>query len=77
MAKKPTKKTKPQKIFNVVEFRRILKTTGIKQSFIAEEIEVSRITIGNWKAGKGEPTIVHLNNLARVLGVDIKVLMKK
>ena len=44
---------------------------GLKQSELAEKLNVSNITISNWENGKGEPTMTQLRIISELSGIPM------
>ncbi len=47
----------------------ILKSKGIKQSYLAQRIGVSVVTVSNWVNEKTTPSNKHLEMLCKILNV--------
>ncbi len=62
-------------IANRIKQRR--KVLNITQEQLAEIAEVGLRTLKNIESGKGNPTILLLNKLAAVLGMELKLEVKK
>ena len=50
----------------------VLRAKGIKQTYLAERIGVSVVTVSNWVQGKTAPNKKHLDKLCDVLDVEEK-----
>lgn len=55
--------------------KEIIKSKGMKQTFIAQKIGVSVVTVSNWVQGKSTPSEKHLKRLSELLQVSIKDLV--
>lgn len=44
---------------------------GLKQSELAEKLNVSNITISNWENGKGEPSMTQLRAISELSGIPM------
>ncbi|PTN03475.1 helix-turn-helix domain-containing protein [Mangrovibacterium marinum] len=53
----------------------IIKSKGMKQTFIAQKIGVSVVTVSNWVQGKSAPKDKHLRKLSELLNVPEKELV--
>ncbi len=49
----------------------LIKRSGFKQKWIAEQLGVSEITISNWVSGKYIPSKRNKEKLSKMLGVSI------
>ncbi len=49
----------------------LIKSSGFKQKWIAEQLGVSEITISNWVSGKYIPSKKNREKLSKILGVSI------
>ena len=49
----------------------LIKRSGFKQKWIAEQLGVSEITISNWVSGKFIPSKRNKEKLSKILGVSI------
>ena len=49
----------------------LIKSSGFKQKWIAEQLGVSEITISNWVSGKFIPSKKNKEKLSKILGVSI------
>jgi transcriptional regulator with XRE-family HTH domain len=49
----------------------LIKSSGFKQKWIAEQLGVSEITISNWVSGKYIPSKRNREKLSKILGVSI------
>lgn len=49
--------------------KELIKSKGLKQSFIANKIGVSVVTVSNWVQGKSSPSKKHLEKLCEILNV--------
>ena len=52
----------------------ILKSTGIKQNWLANRMGVSEVTLSNWVKDKSIPTKKHLDKLGELLNVSVPEL---
>ncbi len=52
--------------------KEIIRTRGMKQTFIAQKIGVSVVTVSNWVQGKSAPNEKHLKKLSELLEVSAK-----
>lgn len=55
--------------------KRLRKINNVKQKYIAEVLNVSRIAIGNYESGIRQPKIEQLPKLATVLNCSIEELV--
>jgi DNA-binding XRE family transcriptional regulator len=55
--------------------KEIIKSKGMKQTFIAQKIGVSVVTVSNWVQEKSSPSEKHLKKLSELLQVPIKDLV--
>ncbi|MDB4655541.1 helix-turn-helix domain-containing protein [Flavobacteriales bacterium] len=55
--------------------KEVVKSKGVKQSYLAQRIGVSSVTVSNWMTGKTSPSKKHLEKLSEVLEVPIKDLV--
>lgn len=55
--------------------KEIIKAKGLKQTFVAQKIGVSVVTVNNWVQGKTAPNEKHLQKLSSLLDVAIKDLV--
>lgn len=55
--------------------KEIIKSKGMKQTFIAQKIGVSVVTVSNWVQEKSTPSEKHLKKLSELLQVQIKDLV--
>ncbi|WP_262888207.1 helix-turn-helix domain-containing protein [Mangrovibacterium lignilyticum] len=53
----------------------IIRSKGMKQTFIAQKIGVSVVTVSNWVQGKSAPKDKHLKKLSELLDVPEKELV--
>lgn len=49
------------------------KKTG---KWLAQELGVSECTVSRWASNKAQPNLSTLNDIAKLLGVDVKELIK-
>ena len=49
--------------------KEVIKSKGIKQSFLARKIGVSVVTVSHWANEKSTPNKKHLEKLCRILNV--------
>jgi transcriptional regulator with XRE-family HTH domain len=54
----------------------LIKRSGFKQKWIAEQLGVSEITISNWVSGKYIPSFKNQERLSGVLGIPLIELKK-
>lgn len=47
---------------------------GLTQPQVGEVVGVSKLTVGNWEAGEGEPGALDLLALAKYFGVPVEAL---
>ena len=59
-------------IFLKEMLKEIVKSKGMKQSYLAKRIGVSNVTVSNWMNGKTSPNKKHLEKLSEILEVPIK-----
>ena len=59
------------------EIKQRRKVLNITQEQLADMAEVGLRTLKNIESGKGNPTILLLNKLASVLGMELKLEVKK
>lgn len=55
--------------------KEFIRAKGMKQTFIAQKIGVSVVTVSNWAQGKSTPSEKHLKRLSELLQVPIKDLV--
>jgi transcriptional regulator with XRE-family HTH domain len=55
--------------------KEIVKARGVKQSYLAQRIGVSSVTVSNWMTGKTSPSRKHLEKLSEILEVPVKDLV--
>ena len=55
--------------------KEIIKARGMKQTFIAQKIGVSVVTVSNWVQEKSTPSEKHLKRLSELLQVSVKDLV--
>ena len=55
--------------------KEIIKSKGMKQTFIAKKIGVSVVTVSNWVQEKSTPSEKHLKKLCELLNVSVKDLV--
>ena len=55
--------------------KELIKSRGIKQQWLAEQIGVTRLTISNWVNGKYIPKPEHIEKLAEILNVDKQIII--
>ncbi|WP_319589380.1 helix-turn-helix transcriptional regulator [uncultured Draconibacterium sp.] len=55
--------------------KEIIKSRGMKQTFIAQKIGVSVVTVSNWVQEKSSPSEKHLKKLSELLQVPLKDLV--
>ena len=55
----------------VMIIKDLIKSSGFKQKWIAEQLGVSEITISNWVSGKFIPSKKNKEKLSKILGVSI------
>jgi transcriptional regulator with XRE-family HTH domain len=55
--------------------KRALKTSGLKQSELAEKLGVARPTVHAWVHGRAKPHLDTLEKLARILGTTAAELV--
>ena len=55
--------------------KEVIRTKGMKQTFIAQKIGVSVVTVSNWVQGKSAPNEKHLKKLSELLNVPVKELV--
>ena len=55
--------------------KEIIKSKGMKQTFIAQKIGVSVVTVSNWVQEKSTPSEKHLKKLCELLNVSVKDLV--
>lgn len=56
--------------------RVIMAEKRLTNSWLAEQMELSDITISRWRSNKMQPSIAQLAQLADVLKVDVKDLLE-
>ena len=54
--------------------QKLIKTRGIKQKWLAQQIGVSEVTISNWMRGNHKPTEENLKKISEVLNMDLQLL---
>lgn len=64
-----------EELIKIIKERR--KTLKITQEDLAELAEVSLRTLKQFESGKGNPTLKTLEKLAEVLGLEIRLEIKK
>lgn len=55
--------------------KELIKSRGIKQKWLADQVGVTRLTISNWVNGKYIPKQEHVEKLAKVLNVDEQTII--
>lgn len=55
--------------------KEVIKAKGVKQTYLAQRIGVSNVTISNWVQGKSSPSRKNLEKLSELLEVPIKDLV--
>lgn len=55
--------------------KEIIKSKGMKQTFIAQKIGVSVVTVSNWVQEKSTPSEKHLKGLSELLNVSVRDLV--
>ena len=55
--------------------KEVIKSKGMKQTFLARKIGVSVVTVSNWVQEKNTPNEKHLKRLSELLQVPIKDLV--
>jgi len=53
----------------------VIKAKGLKQSYLAQRMGVSVVTMSNWVKEKSSPSKKHLGKLSELLEVPIKDLV--
>ena len=56
--------------------KNLRKTKGISQEELAERCDISRNSVSLIETGKINPTILRVVDIAKVLGVDVSLLIK-
>ena len=54
--------------------KKLLKTKGIKQNWLALRLGVSEVTVSNWVREKSIPSQKHLEKLSEILNIPLKEL---
>ncbi|OYT14476.1 MAG: hypothetical protein B7C24_18125 [Bacteroidetes bacterium 4572_77] len=60
-----------------VHLREIIQSKGIKQSWLASKMGVSKVTMSLWVNEKSYPNKENLEKLSRILDIPIPKLMNK
>jgi transcriptional regulator with XRE-family HTH domain len=65
--------------FSLESFPRNLRDTmhkvGITSTAFAKELSVTRMSVYNWRAGRTDPTLIRLFQIASVLKTDVGQLL--
>lgn len=56
--------------------KEILDSKGVKQKWLANQLEVSEVTVSNWCNQKFDPSKQHLKRISEVLEIPLKRLIK-
>lgn len=51
--------------------KEIIKSKGVKQLWLAQQIGVSEVTVSNWVSNKSVPKSKHLIKLSEVLNIPV------
>lgn len=51
--------------------KKVFRSKGVKQIWIAEKLGVSEVTVSNWVNNKTKPTQTHLKKLAELLDIPM------
>lgn len=54
----------------------LLTSKGVKQKWLASQLEVSEVTVSNWCNQKFDPSRQHLKRISEVLEIPLKRLLK-
>lgn len=54
--------------------KKVLRSKGVKQKWIAEKLGVSEVTLSNWVNEKAKPTETHLKKLSELLDIPLAQL---
>lgn len=55
-------------------FQKLIRTRGVKQKWLAQQVGVSEVTMSNWMRGTFKPTDENLQKVAEVLNMDFQLL---
>jgi transcriptional regulator with XRE-family HTH domain len=65
--------------FSLESFPRNLRDTmhkvGITSTAFAKEVNVTRMSVYNWRAGRTDPTLIRLFQIASILKTDVGQLL--
>jgi putative transcriptional regulator len=56
--------------------REVLEQKGVKQNWLAQQLNVTDNTVSNWCNNKAQPSLIVLKQIAGLLSIDITDLLK-
>lgn len=72
-----TPNTNKNKMLEKVNYiKDVLEAKGVKQNWLAQQLNVTDNTVSNWCKNKAQPSLQVLKQIATVLCVDIADLLK-
>ena len=54
--------------------KKLLKSKGVKQKWLANKIGVSEVSVSNWVKGKSQPSLKNYQKISELLDIPLKEL---
>jgi len=55
-------------------FQKLIRSRGVKQKWLAQQVGVSEVTMSHWMKGKHKPSKKNLQKIAEVLNIEYELL---